>query len=341
MMRLTVAILLCSLGTVFGQSPLQRAAILSGGNPIVFSQTGILTGSDTRSTTATYTDASGVIQTAAINTLRDGHYIGGFRTTLLEGARTNLLLRSEEFDNAYWDVSSVTAVTANAVTAPDNQTTADKITELAVSNNHFVRRAAIAVANAAVYTITVYAKAAERSWFAIGDGTTSCYFNVSTGALGTNGGGVFTASSISAAGNGFYRCTATLTTTSASLAVYCHIKTSDAQTTYAGVVGNGLYIWGASLKAGSFADSYIPTTSATVTRSADSYSETQNVASQALTQYDRYWDLATAAWVDSVSAITSGSNYPTTPTSDRAYRYRVVAIGTRDVSWFTARGYTP
>lgn len=48
----------------------------------------------TRTTTATYLDAAGAVQTAAINTLRDGHYIGGVRTILLEGARTNSLLNS-------------------------------------------------------------------------------------------------------------------------------------------------------------------------------------------------------------------------------------------------------
>ena len=47
---------------------------------------------------------------------------------LVEEARTNLLLRSEEFDNANWTKSRAT-VTANAATAPDGTSNADKLVE--------------------------------------------------------------------------------------------------------------------------------------------------------------------------------------------------------------------
>lgn len=62
----------------------------------------------TRATTATYVDAAGVLQTALSGVIRDGHYIAGNRTTLLEGARTNSTIQNRDLTNAAWTASSVT-----------------------------------------------------------------------------------------------------------------------------------------------------------------------------------------------------------------------------------------
>jgi type 1 fimbria pilin len=58
---------------------------------------------------------------------------------LIESPRTNLVLYSEEFDNAYWTKTNVT-ITANATTAPDGNLTADKLVENSVNGNHFIYR---------------------------------------------------------------------------------------------------------------------------------------------------------------------------------------------------------
>ena len=64
-------------------------------NQIDFTGVGAVT--FTRASTATYVDRYGVVQTAAVDEPR-------FEAEglLMEGASTNLLLRSEEFDNAIW-----------------------------------------------------------------------------------------------------------------------------------------------------------------------------------------------------------------------------------------------
>lgn len=62
-------------------------------------------------TCATYIDANGVVQTVAANVLRDSHYIGGVRTTLLEGARTNNTIQNRTLGNAAWTASNCTVST--------------------------------------------------------------------------------------------------------------------------------------------------------------------------------------------------------------------------------------
>ena len=59
-----------------------------------------------RASTATYTDASGVIQTAAVNQPRWDYAGGSLRGLLIEEARTNLLLQSADFASASWSKDS-------------------------------------------------------------------------------------------------------------------------------------------------------------------------------------------------------------------------------------------
>src|SRR5690606_5381998 len=82
----------------------------------------------TRASEGTYFDSAGTQQTAAVNEPRVDYdpLTLELRGLLVEEQRTNLLLRSQEFDNASWSKVS-SSVSANAAVAPDGTLTADKI----------------------------------------------------------------------------------------------------------------------------------------------------------------------------------------------------------------------
>jgi hypothetical protein len=199
------------------------------------------------------------------------------RGVLVEGARTNLLLRSQEFDDAYWTKQRSSA-TANATTAPDGTTTAEKIVEdTTITNSHDLRRSA-SVTNGTVYTISIFAKAAERTWCAIYAGfssaTSTTSFDLGAGVVGTVSANA--TATMTALANGWYRCTITVTANASSGAVFFYLATGDgiAGTSYTGDGTSGAFFWGAQLEEAAFASSYIPTVASTVTRAADQVTAT-------------------------------------------------------------------
>jgi hypothetical protein len=74
------------------------------------------------------------------------------------GALTNLLLRSQEFDNASWGNYASASVTANTSTAPDGATTADTLTFASDPTSEVFQNVSAA---SATYAVSVWAKVAS------------------------------------------------------------------------------------------------------------------------------------------------------------------------------------
>jgi len=204
------------------------------------------------------------------NVPRIDYSLGGCPTLLVEPQRTNLCFQSEQISTTPWTNNGGTT-TLDAIASPSGIVNADKFSEDSSTGQHYIGQQ-ITTSALTTYTMSVYAKKAERDILYIRCfnsvfGVTYCNvnFNLTTGvATGTN-------AAIQSVGNGWYRCSVSFTTT-ADLVIQVRLN-MVLDGNYPGVVGNGMYIWGAQLEAGAYPTSYIPTTTASVTRNADSASK--------------------------------------------------------------------
>jgi hypothetical protein len=230
----------------------------------------------TATTTQAITNYIPVLQTAASGVARfdNNPTTGESLGLLIEESRTNLMTYSSQFDNAAWGKSNST-VTANTIVAPDGTLTGDKLVENSTTSSHSIFQGAV-ISSGASYTISVYAKAAERTQiqFQFYDGTTNKdpIFNLIDGTKVTDGG-IGTAWTSTNVGNGWWRFS--FAATSAGTLGYIYMYPALGGTTgYTGNGFSGVYIWGAQMEAGAFATSYIPTVASQVTRAADAASMT-------------------------------------------------------------------
>ena len=203
-----------------------------------------------------------LVSTATLN----GAHAQGAASLLLAGAypSNNFLRFVEQFDNAAWTKSGSTAVTANATTAPDGNATADKLIENSTASTTFnAAQSAGSFTAGQSATFSVYVKAAERTQAMVrilaggAFGTTAfVYTDLSAGTI-TLASGV-TASSIVAAGNGWYRVSITATASGSGAASCAVFPAVGGTNTYTGVIGNGIFVWGAQLEQAGAASAYTP-----------------------------------------------------------------------------------
>lgn len=197
------------------------------------------------------------------------------RGLLIEERRTNLLLRSEEFDNSVWAKENTT-VTANSTASPDGTVDADTLNEGTASGVHSIAQVFSATTGTS-YALSVYlkngdARYAQLFFGSAGHGSTAfANFDLQSGTVGTVG--ATATASIQSAGGGWYRCTivAAATATTASASAQIGVITSNTSTRAENYTGASkfIYVWGAQLEAGAFATSYIPTVASQVTRASD------------------------------------------------------------------------
>lgn len=191
------------------------------------------------------------------NTLRIANPDGTYLKVQQENARINTLLYSQALSTAPWTaasgVVSMPTVTADNGVAPDNSTVAERIdlpavsglTEYSVNYQNFT-------ATALPWTGSCYVRGVSSS------GTTYL-------TLGTGGG--YTTTPCNYTTTGWNRCAVTATATAASW--YLQLGVDRRDSAQAAQPAQSYYATFCQVEAGSFATSYIPTTSAQVSRTSD------------------------------------------------------------------------
>ena len=230
----------------------------------------------TRASTATRVNASGVVESVAIDGPRFDYdpVTLAPKGLLIEEQRTNLVWPSADFSGASWTKSNI-APASGSVTAPDGSV-CGAYAGSDPSNVLKRLRFNLSTTTAGTYTWSIYLKAGTED---------TCAFNLQDGT-GSNGtvltarltDGVITvapsvygtatgqSASIQPVGNGFFRLSISVNFVSALTQIQA-ILTWDGNG--ASTTTGTLFPWGAQLEVGAFPTSYIPTTTAAATRAAD------------------------------------------------------------------------
>ena len=245
-----------------------------------------------RATTATRVNSAGLIESVANNVPRLDYSNGTCPCLLVEPQRTNIALYSEQFDNAYWlKLGTALTVTANTTISPDGTQNADTLN---VSNNDNVFYGfTIGTFAGNTYTFSIYAK---------GTGTFEMNIRLNSSTATTQ---------TKTLTSQWQRFEVTHTNVSPVTAIefYLNLNTSS---TY--------NIWGAQTEEGAYATSYIPTTSAAVTRNADIISKTGISSLIGQTEGTIFMEVdITNTGITRIPIVISSAN-PSTSTSE-AYFY--------------------
>jgi hypothetical protein len=199
---------------------------------------------------------------------------------VVEPQRTNLALRSEEFDNATWTTNGLNAtVSANVTTSPDGTSSADAILTTITNGLHYIQQRTGSATAGTTYTMSIYVKKLGYDYCRIETSNTAtayAIFRFSTKEL-TIGGGQVVANSgkVTEMSDGWFRIQMSiLPAASATWRWWVECLNDVGSQAFVGDITKGLYVWGFQFEVGSYATSYIPTTSAAVTRNADVISKT-------------------------------------------------------------------
>jgi hypothetical protein len=227
----------------------------------------------TRATTASRVKSSVLIESVACNVPRFDYSNGSCPSILVEPQRTNRVLYSSSFDNIAWEKGSVATVTANTTVSPDGTTNADTVTCNGLGLL-FTRQVAY-LGTTQKCSNSIFAKKGNTRYFAFrnyGDlGGLYDVFDFDTKTWTQNSSAVLSYEELD---NGWFRLTSVNSDTLGNYYISFFPTENTGGTEFDSITNKFVYVWGAQAEIASYATSYIPTTSASVTRNADVISKT-------------------------------------------------------------------
>jgi hypothetical protein len=243
------------------------------------------TPSYSRASTGTYFNASGVLTTAAINAPRFNHVYNGSswvsKGLLIEEQRTNIILQSQDASNVSWTKLAVTTTPNSGIFVDGTQTAALITASILDTNRHLIYQTVTAAAG--TYSFSTFIKKTNNRYAAVGinDNGIRRYgvnFDFDTGAVthtDSQGTPTGTGYTIINCGSGWYRITVTMTSTGTNITGNVGLSNSATPTwsfsmpQFLNTGTESMLAAGFQMELGAFPTSYIPTTTAAVTRSAD------------------------------------------------------------------------
>jgi hypothetical protein len=233
---------------------------------------------------------------------------------LLEPQRTNIFAQSEYY-NTYWNHTN-SSVSNNQLESPEGFINASVLSATSPAQS------GINVFNtwsdSTTYTMSAFVKKKIGSYIGFGVygnamGDEWIKWNLDNGtSTATN---LWTNADFEDFGNGWYRISATIATTSGSTSKSGFKLNLMTNTSYSsGNVGDEAYIYGLQLEQGSYATSYIPTYGSSVSRVADEADCSDNgITSNVGTWYIEFGDLNSGSFGSSLYSILinpqSGNQY--------------------------------